>query len=165
VPQIRDYTQATSLQATDAFVIDRVGVGTEYIEASDFLNGTMAPLGQTCLTFIIDGAGSELTTGIAGDLEIPFACTITAATLLADQTGSVVVDVWKDTYANYPPTIADTITASAPPTISSGVKSQDTTLTGWTTSIAANSTLRFNVNSVTSITRLTVALTVQKVLA
>lgn len=34
MPVIRDYPQATSLEPTDAFVIDREGVGTMYVEAS-----------------------------------------------------------------------------------------------------------------------------------
>ena len=114
------------------------------------------------LTFIIDGSGSTITTGIKGDLEIPFACTINRVTLLADQSGSIVIDIWKDTYANYPPTVADTITASAKPTITTATKSQDATLTGWTTSIAAGDTLRFNVDSVTTIQRVTLALKVTK---
>jgi hypothetical protein len=112
------------------------------------------------ITFIIDGGGSTITTGIKGDLEIPFACTITAATLLADQSGSIVIDIWKDTYANYPPTDADSITSAAPPTISTATKSQDTTLTGWTTSITAGDTLRFNVDSITTCTRVTLSLKV-----
>ena len=111
------------------------------------------------INFVIDGGGSTLTTGIKGDLEIPFACTITSVTLLADQSGSIVVDIWKDTYANYPPTDADSITAAAVPTITTATKSQDTTLTGWTTSVTAGNTLRFNVDSVTSLTRCTVSLT------
>lgn len=114
------------------------------------------------ITFIIDGGGSAITTGVKGDLEIPFACVIQQATLLADQSGSIVIDIWKDTYANYPPTVADTITASAKPTISSATKSQDATLTGWTTSIAAGDTLRFNVDSATTITRVTLSLKVRK---
>lgn len=114
------------------------------------------------ITFIIDGGGTALSTGIKGDLEIPFACTITQATALADQSGSVVVDIWKDTYANYPPTDADSITASAPVTISTATKAQDATLTGWTTSISAGDTLRFNVDSCTTITRVTVSLKVTK---
>jgi hypothetical protein len=116
----------------------------------------------TAIAFIIDGGGSAITTGVKGDIEIPFACTITAARLLADQSGSIVVDIWKDTYANFPPTDADSITASAPPTISSATKSEDTTLTGWTTSITAGNILRFNVDSVTSIQRVTVSLTCLK---
>jgi len=110
----------------------------------------------------IDGGGSAITTGIKGDLYFPFACTINSVTMLADQTGSIVVDIWKDTYANYPPTVADTIVAAAKPTITTATKSTDATLTGWTTSIAAGDTLRFNVDSVTSITRLHLSLKVTK---
>lgn len=115
------------------------------------------------IPFIINGGGAEIPDGIAGDLEIPFACTIVAARALADQSGAIVVDIWNDTYANYPPTDADSITASAPVTISaSGVKSQDTTLTGWDTAIAAGDILRYNVDSCTSITRVTISLTVTR---
>lgn len=99
-----------------------------------------------------------ISTGVAGDVSVPFAATITGAYLFADTTGSLVVDVWKDTFANYPPTVADKITASAPPTISAATKSADTTLTGWTTSIAAGDCLRFNVDSVSSIKRATLIL-------
>lgn len=108
------------------------------------------------LTFVIDGGGSAITTGIKGDVEVPFACTINQVTLLADTSGSIVVDIWKDTYANYPPTGADSITASAKPTISAATKSQDSTLTGWTTSVTAGDILRFNVDSAATITRVTV---------
>jgi hypothetical protein len=74
------------------------------------------------LTFVIDGGGSAIAAGIKGDLQIPFACAIEQVTLLADQSGSIVIDIWKDTYANAPPTVADSITASAKPTISSAAK-------------------------------------------
>lgn len=110
------------------------------------------------VAFIIDGGGSAITTGVKGDLAIDFAATINQVTLLADQSGSIVVDIWKDTYANYPPTVADTITASAKPTISATTKSKDSTLTGWTTSVASGDTLRFNVDSVTTCTRVVVIL-------
>lgn len=110
------------------------------------------------ISYTIDGGGSTITTGIKGDLQVPFACTITRATLLADQSGSIVVNVWKDTVANYPPTVADKITASAPPTITTATNSTDATLSGWTTSITALDTLRFNVDSVTTITRVTLML-------
>ncbi len=101
----------------------------------------------------LDGSGSAIPAGVWRDIRIPIACTITKATLLADQTGSIVIDIWKDSYANYAPDVADTITASAKPTITSGIKSQDATLTGWTTSINAGDTLRFNVDSCTAIAR------------
>lgn len=118
--------------------------------------------GLTNLVFIIDNSGTVLSTGIKGDLEIPFACTITGVTALADQSGSVVVDIWKDSYGNYPPTDADSITASAPVTISTATKSQDTTLTGWTVAVTAGDILRFNVDSVTTITRVCIMLKVKR---
>lgn len=118
--------------------------------------------GTTTITFIRDGLGAALATGIAGDIEIPFACTITGVAALADQTGSVVVDLWKDTYANFPPTDADSITSAAPVTISAGTKSLDTTLTGWTTSVAAGDIIRFNIDSCSAITRLTISLRVKR---
>lgn len=110
----------------------------------------------------IDGAGAAITTGVKGYLEVPFAGTITAVRLFADQSGSAVVDIWKDSYANFPPTVADTITASAKPTLSSAQASEDTTLAGWTTSISAGDILAFNVDSASTITRLTLQLTVTR---
>lgn len=109
----------------------------------------------------IDGGGSALTTGLKGFVSIPFAGTITRVRLLADQVGSVVIDIWKDSYANFPPTIADTITAAAKPTISAANKSEDSTLTEWTTAIIAGDVLAFNVDSIATITRVTLELTIQ----
>lgn len=112
--------------------------------------------------FVIDGGGSAITTGVKGDLYFPFACTVTSVILLADQVGSLVLDLWKDTYSNYPPTVADSMTASAKPTLSSAIKSQDSTLTGWSPSITAGTTIRINVDSATTVTRATVVLILSK---
>jgi hypothetical protein len=114
------------------------------------------------IQFVIDGGGAVITTGVKGDLEIPFACTIDRVTALADTSGSINVSIWKDVYANYPPTTADTITASANVTITTATKSQDSTLTGWTKSITADDTLRFNVESCATITRVTISLRVRR---
>jgi hypothetical protein len=114
------------------------------------------------ISYVIDGGGATISAGIKGDITVPFACAIEEWTLLADQSGSIVVDLWKDTYANYPPTVGDTITGSAKPTISAATKGQSSTLTGWTSTIAAGDTLRFNVDSCTSITRVTLSLKVYR---
>jgi hypothetical protein len=114
------------------------------------------------INIIIDGGGAAITTGVKADILIPYACTITAARLLADQTGSVVLDLWKDTYANFPPTAGDSVTASAKPTLSAASKAEDSTLTGWTTSLAAGDYLRVNVDSVATITRVTLALSISR---
>ena len=127
----------------------------------------IANLGQVlavpvAISAVFDGSDAALTTGTVVHVYVPYSGTITAATMIADQTGSLVIDVWKDTYANYPPTAADTITASAKPTISSAIKSQDSTLTGWTTAIDAGDVIAFSVDSVTDITwaQITLSITV-----
>jgi hypothetical protein len=109
-----------------------------------------------------DGGGAVLIAGSFCDVLIPFDCSIDAATLLADQSGSLVISVWSDTYASYPPTGGDNIAASAPPTLSSALKSRDTTLTGWTKTLTKGSTLRFTVTSCAVITRATLTLEVTK---
>lgn len=114
------------------------------------------------VSFVIDGGGQAITTGIKGDLVIDFDFTIKQVTLLADQSGSIVIDLWKDTYANYPPTNADSICASAKPTISSATKSQDSTLTGWTVNGSAGDIIRINVDSITTCTRVLVSLKVER---
>jgi hypothetical protein len=117
----------------------------------------------SAIVFIIDGGGSAITTGQKGHLEIPFKCEIQRVTLLADVSGSIVVDIWNDTYANFPPTDADSITAAAPPTITTAQKSQDSTLTDWDKTINAGDVLAFNVDSCTTITRLSLILKVKKI--
>lgn len=114
--------------------------------------------GTYALTFVLDGGGAPISTGVKGDLPVPFDFTLEEVTLLADQTGSIVIDIWKDTYANFPPTVADTIVAAAKPTITTNVKSQDTVLQGWDVQIEADSILRFNVDSISTITRCTISL-------
>jgi len=116
------------------------------------------------LMFTIDGGGSEIADGVKGDMLVDFACTINAWTLLADASGAIKVDIWRDTYANYPPTDADSLTNAHEPEIAaSGVNAQDTSLGDWTsTAIVAGDILRFNVDSATTITRCLVALKVTR---
>jgi hypothetical protein len=106
----------------------------------------------------ISGGGAAITTGLKGFIVAPYAMTLSKATALADQTGDIVVDIWVDTYANFPPTDADSITASAPVTISNDVKSQDSTLSGWDLAITAGDVIGFNVDSCSDIEQCTVIL-------
>lgn len=127
--------------------------------------GNTGPSQVAGFQFVIDGGGSVITTGMKGYMKIDFACAIQANVLLADQSGSIVVDIFKCTQAQFDagsthPVVGDKITASAPPTITTATKSEDTTLTGWTTALAAGDILGINVNSVTTITRATLALKV-----
>jgi hypothetical protein len=140
-----------------------------------FPNGTLSIVGhvatytpaaaiaqRTTLNFVIDGGGVAITTGLKGVLELPWDGTIQRVTLLADQSGSIVVDLWRDSYANHPPTVADTITAAAKPTISAANKAQNTALTGWTTTFAAGDILAVNVDSATNVQRVTLSLLIER---
>ena len=101
----------------------------------------------------LDGGGATITTGAKGFYIAPFAMTITGWTMVVDQTGSIAVDVWKDTYANRPPTVADSIVT---PAISSATGAQGSSLS---ISVAKGDILRFNVDSATSVQMVTLALT------
>jgi hypothetical protein len=158
VDKLPYFTGAGAAATADFTAAGRALVG----DANAAAQRTTLGLSTTAIEFVIGSGLAVIETGVAGDLQIPFACTITAVRALADQSGSIVVDIWKDTYANFPPTDADSITASAPVTISTATKSEDTTLSGWTTSIAAGDILRFNVDSVSSIERVTIVLTVTR---
>ena len=140
---------------------DWVGIGTtqEYDleDLEDYINNQveLASIGLR-----IDNGAVVIPTGVNGNLVIPFACTISQWTLLANESGSIVIDIWKDSYANYPPTVGDSITASAKPTITTASKGQSSTLTGWNTTLLAGDILRFNVDSVTTIKAVDINITV-----
>lgn len=114
------------------------------------------------IVLVIDGGGSAITTGIKSDLPVSFNCTINSMTLVADQVGSVVVDIWKTPFAAFPPTSSNSITASDKPTLASAASATDAALTGWTTTINAGDILRFNVNSAATVTRATLILQITK---
>jgi hypothetical protein len=110
------------------------------------------------LLVVIDGLGSPPAVAISGDVTLDFDCTIVGWTLLADQDGSIELDIWKDIYVNYPPDVSDSIVASAPPKIVAEDANKSTALTGWNNAVAAGDCLRFSVVSVATITRVTLAL-------
>lgn len=116
--------------------------------------------GQLGCTF--DGGGSTLVVNTVRWIRIPYNCTITSWDVVGNASGSIVIDVWKTPYASLPATSANKVTASLPPTISSALKGQSSTLTGWTTSLSAGDYLYFNINSVTTIQIATLALVVTK---
>ena len=118
------------------------------------------------IIYVIDGNGAVPTTGIKGQIPITFGFSINTVYLLADQSGSCVVDIWASTFANFnlptAPTAANSICGTDFPTLSSANKLQDSTLTGWTKSFVAPTILVFNLQSATTITRLTIGLAVTR---
>ena len=104
----------------------------------------------------LDGGGSALTAATSSALKADKACTIREAMLDADQSGSVTVTVEKATYTTGSPTYS---TISSSFLLSSARSLKDTTLSGWTTSLAADDLVRINVTGTpATITKATVLL-------
>ena len=137
---------------------------TSSITSGTFDDARIPDIGVVAINYVIDGGGAAIGTGIKGDLEVPFTCHVDRWTLLADQHGSIVVDVWRDAYASFPPTDADSMPGTTNmPAISGTVAAQGTDLSGWgTQGIGAGDILRYNIDSCTSIERCTLALKVTK---
>lgn len=125
---------------------------------SDLKNITNQIQKAVTINYIIDGGGSAITTGVKGFVEIPYNMTITGWQVFGDQSGSVVVDVWRSTYAAFPPVVGGTIAGSEKPTLSSVQSNQDLSLSTWTTSLSTGDILGYNVDSVSTVTRITVSL-------
>ncbi len=148
-------------------VATTVDVGTLYYVTDENItersNGTTWQTYSDVGSYVIEMffKAAIITTGLVGFKSVPLTGTITKVRLVSTAgAGSIVIDIWKDTFANFPPTVADTITAAAKPTLSATDNYEDSTLTGWTTAVTAGDVLGFNVDSVTSVVSFTLELTI-----
>lgn len=108
------------------------------------LQGAKGEPGTRILGFSLGDGVSTISSGTKTPIQVPFACTIASWSLLCDPDatpGDIVVDVWKSSFASWPASVSDSITASAKPTISADVKATSSTLTGWTTTVTAGDVL------------------------
>lgn len=148
----------TLYYSTDTATTDRSD-GTTWATYAD--GGSILAIKRQ-ITLVIDGGASVITTGIKGFISVPFAGTITKWRILSTDplslAGNIVIDIWKDIYTAYPPTVADTITAAAKPTLSAVNKNESSTLTGWTVAVAAGDVLGFNVDSVGTVKKVSLTL-------
>jgi len=140
------------------FESSTAGVGT----AAIVLTGAASAFPQQHYTinFLISGGGSIPEAGIQGNVSIDAPGTIISARLLATTSGSAVVNILKSTYAGFP--TMTTICSGTKPTLSAAQKYEDTTLSSWTTALAAGDVLRFDLDSIATITSVTCALKVRR---
>lgn len=133
--------------------------GIQGIQGVQGIQGPQGPAGSSAssLNYVIDNGSTQITTGIKGFVEWPFNATILGWTILANEVGSIVVDIWKDTYGNFAPTISDSITGSEKPSISSGQKNQDLTLNSFQVNVLSGDIWAFVVESVSIIKKVTIA--------
>ena len=124
------------------------------------LRVNLDPLRSATIGTTLDGGGQVISTGLKCFLKVRYACTIVGWALLADQVGSIKVDVWKDSFANYPPTDADTICGGNEPEISAAQKAESTDLSAWSPSATKDDVLAFYVDSCSNIRRVILQLDV-----
>jgi len=136
--------------------------GPQGVSGVSGYSGLAASPFNDSIDFILDGGGAPIPTGLRGYFSLAFPCEILQVTMVADAMGSIQVDIWKSTYATFPPDIIDSIVAGNYPTISSAQKSQDLTLTGWDTTLNAGDILAFYVLSTSCITNCTISLKVMR---
>lgn len=122
------------------------------------LNGQILFGNQTVMGVGFDGGGSTILAGTEIEVHVEQGFTIDSWLMIADGSGSIEIDIWKDTFGNYPPTVADTITAGNEPAILSDDKGSDSVLTGWDTTVNDGDILKFHVNSAATITRVSLYL-------
>lgn len=103
---------------------------------------------------------SGIQTGVCGDAGLDFAYEIAGWKLLADVSGDVVVDIWSAPTSSYPPTSGNSITGVQQPTLSAAAFAQSTDISTWQKRVDLGYSLRFNIDSVDTITRLTIVVAV-----
>jgi hypothetical protein len=154
-------TARTYLNFIGAGVTATDNVGTDSTDITITGSSSGSIVGTTSKMEIgIDGGGAAPTVGVLLDFIVPCNLTITRWELLVTSpaSGSMVLDLWMDTDANFPPNVADTITGSDKPTLTAQAKNSSSALTGWDTTWVAGDTVRVNIDSASTLTKATLIL-------
>ena len=108
------------------------------------------------VNYVIDSGSLPMQVGDKGKLTIDVTGVIENIRVLADQTGDIVLDIGKASFADYPN--FNSITAAQRVQLSNSNKYFDDVLNNWTTTITAGDILRVDVISVNNIRRLLISL-------
>jgi hypothetical protein len=136
--------RATPLAALNSgsggFVVDAAGVGNNVAE----------------LPFIISGGGIAITTGPKGFVPVPFGALIVGWSIIADQAGSIAIDILR---ANNAVPAVSIVGGGTKPTLTAAQFVGNTAPSGWTSALlAAQDYLGFSVSSVATVTQVTLTL-------
>ena len=108
------------------------------------------------VNYVIDSGSLPMQIGDKGKLALDVTGVIESITVLCDQTGDIVFDLSKCTFADYP--AFNSITAAQRVQLTNSNKYFDDVLNNWTTTIVAGDILNFSVISVTDVRRLLISL-------
>ena len=175
-----------NVNITSLPVANVIGSSTDYLELSQYTGTAGAPYTSVRVTpttlitgavlgsipagleYVLSNAGSVLLTGVQPYVTMPYAATITGASLVASPSGTITVDIWRTFYALFDggvthPVVADLICGSNQLSISSGTKTTSN-LNNWTLSLNQGDVLAFNISNVGTITQATVSLYLSRLL-
>ena len=108
------------------------------------------------VNYVIDSGSLPMQPGDKGKITIDVTGVIENIRVLSDQTGDIVLEIEKCTFADYPNFTS--ITSGARVQLTNSDKYFDDVLNNWTTTIGAGDILRFTVVSVNNIRRLLISL-------
>jgi hypothetical protein len=113
------------------------------------------------IDFVMYQGGNVLSTGIYGNLSVPFNCQIQNIAVLGNTSGTATIDVFKATFASWP--TATSITAGAGWSILGTSKFSTTSFSGTTTFNASDIMQFIATSTISTVTEITVALQVVKI--
>lgn len=111
------------------------------------------------LNFVFDGGGVAIVPSSRNYVRVDFPAIVYGWTVVADQAGSIVVDVRKCSYSDFPTTAS--IAGTEKPTLTGTDKNEDQDLTTWQRKLVAGDILEFVVSSASTVTHATVDLRLQ----
>jgi hypothetical protein len=161
---------SSSYAATASYVV--TALTASYVTASNVVGTVASASNALTASYVLrsdsfgaawDGQGGVVTTGNTVYKVIPYAGTITGWSIVAaGASPTTTIDVWYTGSGTALPTVANSITGSAAPALSTGNVVRSSTLTGWTTSFAAGGIFGFNINSVANATEIVFTLEVTR---
>ncbi len=126
-----------------------------YLSSADWVRfNAAATATQThTVTFVVDGAGTVLTTGTKNPIKVPYGGTLAGWTMMCSPSGSVTADVFRAANAAGLPVTSIVGGAGVKPAIATNVENSSTSFTNWTsTTITAKDNLAISLSGVTAAT-------------
>jgi hypothetical protein len=134
---------------------------TPQLIANAFLNNV-----NSGVEYVISNLGSVLVTGVQPYFTMPYQGVITSAALVVSPSGSLSIDIWRTSYAQFDggvthPVASDSICGGNYLSITSGTKATSN-LNSWTLSFGQGDILAINIQSVSSVTSANLSLYVSR---
>lgn len=116
----------------------------------------------SAMEFVIGGGGVAITPGVKGYLSLPYAAVIGSWSIMADQSGSISIDVWR-LNAGIPLLANSIVGGGTKPNLSSAQAAFSVTPSGWTSTVLApGDIIGFFVNTSSVVTQVTISINLVK---